>query len=91
MGLVPITLLLENVDGSPTEEYRVVDGEIQVRGFSPNGLEDNSKWRTLSPEELTAHVEKSTIVSHWLRQRLGWRALLRACVADQRGLYGDAA
>jgi|SRR6185312_4830268 hypothetical protein len=91
MGQVPITLLLQNVDGSATEEYRVIGGEIQIRELSPNRLDKNSKWRILNSEELIAHVEKNTIVSQWLRQRLGWRGLLRACVADQRGLYGDAA
>jgi len=88
---VPISLVLETANGSATEEYRVIDGEIQVRELSPNPLEDSPKWRIVSPEELIVHVEKSTIVSQWLRQRLGWRGLLRACVADQRGLYGDAA
>jgi hypothetical protein len=91
MSLLPITLVLEKADGSATEEYRVINGEIQVRQLSPERLDENFKWRILNSEELIAHVEKSTIVSQWLRQRLGWRGLLRACVADQGGLYGDAA
>ena len=90
MGQVPITLLLQNVGGSATEEYRVIDGEIQIRELSPNRPDKNSKWRILNSEKLIAHVEKNTIVSQWLRQRLGWRGLLRACVADQHRLYGDA-
>jgi len=53
---VPISLVLETANGSATEEYRVIDGEIQVRELSPNPLEDSPKWRIVSPEELIVHV-----------------------------------
>jgi acyl carrier protein len=90
MSLQPITLVLEKEDDSATEEYRIVNGGIQVRQLHRSRV-DEAEWRIVSPAELTAHVEKNTIVSQWLRLRLGWRGLLRACVADQQGLYGDAA
>lgn len=88
MTLVPMTLRLETVNG-PVVEYRIDGEEIQVREFQSETV-DHANWRTMSTAELTEHVMKKTIVSQWLRQRLGWRALLRACVADQRSVFGDA-
>jgi hypothetical protein len=90
MPLIPSTLRVQTVDGS-VDEYRISEGEIQVREIPSGGGAENAKWRKLRPAELADHVEKKTIVSQWLRQRLGWRGLLRACVADRHGLYGEAA
>jgi hypothetical protein len=90
MPLIPLTLRVQTVDGS-VEEYRINDGEIQVRGLPSSSGAGSGGWRKLRPAELADHVEKKTIVSQWLRQRLGWRGLLRACVADRDGLYGEAA
>jgi hypothetical protein len=90
MPLIPLTLRIQTVDGS-CEEYRITNGEIQVRQFPSSGGAENAEWRKVRPAELADHVEKKTVVSQWLRQRLGWRGLLRACVSDQDGLYGEAA
>ena len=85
-----MTLHLEGVGWPcPRKKYRVSDGEIQVRQLKSG--KDSGDWRTLSPAELTTQVEKKTILAQWLRQRLGWRVLLRSCVADQEYLYGEAA
>jgi len=90
MPHIPLTLRVQAVDGS-VEEYRISDVEVQVREFRSSSGAENAEWRKLRPAELADHVEKKTIVSQWLRQRLGWRGLLRACVADRQGLYGEAA
>lgn len=88
-ALIPLTLRLETEDGRFVKEYRICEGEIQFRQFQANAAKA-ADWRTMSPAELTDHVMKQTLVSQWLRQRLGWRGLLRACVADQASLFGDA-
>jgi hypothetical protein len=81
MTLIPMTLRLEARDGSASEEYRIYDGEIEVRELQPT--EDDWDWHRLTPEQLSDHVKRNTVVAQWLNQRLGWRRLLRACVADQ--------
>lgn len=89
MTLTPMTFRIETSDGKDVEEYRLIDGYIEVR--ESKAERGAGEWRTLTPAEVTAHVEKKTIVAQWLQQRLGWRGLLRACVADQQYLYGEAA
>lgn len=89
MPLIRMSLHLETENGLVVEEYRIRDGEIQFRQFQRSAVEE-AGWRTMSPAELTDHVMKKTVVFQWLRQRLAWRGLLRACVADQRSLFGDA-
>lgn len=89
MTLTPMTFRIETSDAKDVEEYRLIDGCIQPRELQAD--RSSGEWRILTPAELTAHVEKKTIVARWLQQRLGWRVLLRACVADQQYLHGEAA
>jgi hypothetical protein len=79
MALTPMYLRLESLDGC-TEEYRIWEGEVEVREQHP--VEEERGWHRLTPEELTSHVNRNTVVAQWLMRRLGWRRLLRACVAD---------
>ncbi len=44
----------------------------------------------LTPEQLSIHVERNTVVAQWLERRLGWRRLLQACV-DQGPSMGEVA
>ena len=74
-------LRLESLDGC-TEEYRIGEGEVEVRQLQ-HPLEEEHGWRQLTPGELTAHVNRNTVVAQWLMRRFGWQRLLRACVADQ--------
>jgi hypothetical protein len=84
-------LRLETTDGAAGEEYRIYDGHIEVRievrDLQCSSADDSSAdewcWNRVSPEELTAHVNGKTVVAEWLKRRLGWRQLLRACVSDQ--------
>ena len=89
MTVCSMVLRVDAENGLLVEEYRILDREIQAREFQLNGAV-HAEWRTLSAAELTNHVMKRTVVSYWLQKRLGWRGLLRACVADQSALFGDA-
>lgn len=80
MTLIPISLRLEAPDG--IEEYRIRAGEVEVRQLQ-HPVEEDRVWCRLTPEELSAHVKRNTVVAKWLTHRMGWRRLLRACVGDQ--------
>jgi hypothetical protein len=86
MVLGNMRLLLESFDGSPANEYRVEDGNVEVRTLDPEGVSVRcirTVWRRLTPGQLSNHVERNTVVAQWLERRLGWRWLLQACVADE--------
>lgn len=83
MALTPMCLRLESPDGG-AEEYRLWEGEVEVRQLQHTiEQEEDWEWHRLTPGELTAHVNRNTVVAQWLMRRLGWRRLLRACVDDQ--------
>ena len=93
MALRSMRLLLESGDGSPAKEYRIQDGNVEVRTLNREGgsvRSAGSAWWRLSPEQLSIHVERNTVVAWWLERRLGWRRLLQACV-DQEPSMGKAA
>ncbi len=77
------TLRLEAVTGDPMLEYRIDNGKIEVRKFQPQYSNDpEPEWQAMKPEQLRMHVERKTVVAEWLKRRLGWRRLLRACLGD---------
>ncbi|HEU5401916.1 MAG TPA: hypothetical protein VFU86_11195 [Terriglobales bacterium] len=76
--LLPMNLRLEGEAGC--EEYRICDGRIEVRKLSSQRGLDHDAWKRLSHTDLADHVRENTVVAQWLRQRLGWRRLLRACI-----------
>ena len=86
MALRSMRLLLESGDGSPAKEYRIQDGNVEVRTLDPEGgsvRSAGSGWWRLTPEQLSIHVERNTVVAWWLERRLGWRRLLQACVVAE--------
>ncbi len=92
MVIMPMTLRLEAADDSGVEEYRVYEDSVEVRRLRCGEEQDDlelareqvsDEWRRLSHEDLTAHVKKNTVVAQWLKHRLGWRRLLRACTDPQ--------
>ncbi len=92
MVLMPMTLRLEASDGSGVEEYRIYEDSVEVRKLRGGAENDDvelaaehisDEWQRLSHEDLTAHVKKHTVVAQWLKHRLGWRRLLRACTDPQ--------
>jgi hypothetical protein len=93
MELESMRLRLESVDDSPSKEYRVADGRVEVRMLDPQGVSlrrAGSAWRRLTPEQLSIQVERNTVVAQWLERRLGWRRLLQACVAQEASPWGIA-
>ncbi len=83
MSLGSMRLRLESGDGFPAKEYRIEDGNVEVRTLDSEGgpvRRTESMWWRLTPEQLSIHVERNTVVAQWLERRLGWRRLLQACV-----------
>jgi len=89
MSLESMRLRLESDDGSPVKEYRIEDGNVEVRSLDPLDQVDGSirrtgsVWWRLTPGQLSIQVEHNTVVAQWLERRLGWRRLLQACVGEQ--------
>jgi len=90
MLLGSVRLRLESSDGSPAKEYRVENGNVEFRTLDPEGRADRhpgSAWWPLTPEQLSLHVERNTVVAQWLERRLGWRRLLQACVGEEPSVW----
>jgi len=81
---MPTTLRLEAADRSGVEEYRIYEGAIEVRQLqrSPENESDDT-WQRLTHTQLAEHVKDDTVVAKWLRHRMGWQRLLRACINPQ--------
>ena len=91
MALVTMNLRLEAADGSGVEEYRVHDGDIEVRQtrLPLEHAQPEEQWRRLSASEIADHVDGNTVVAEWLRHRIGWQRLLLACTdKETRELFG---
>lgn len=85
MGITTFNLRVEAEDGSGAEEYRVQDGDIEVR-WTPQALDNfhrDEQWRRLNASEIASHVHGNTAVAQWLRHRIGWRRLLLACTEQE--------
>ncbi len=55
-------LRLESGDGSPAKEYRIEDGNVEVRTLDPEGesvRRTGSVWWRLTPEELSIQLLNS--------------------------------
>jgi hypothetical protein len=80
-----VRLRLDAADGSATKEYRVDEGRVEVRSWQPHRGFDApaSSWHRVTPEQLSTHVERNTVVAQWLERRLGWRRLLLACASQE--------
>lgn len=76
------SLRIEAEYGLPAREYRIVDGTVQVRVLTPVRGIGETVWQ-LTPDELSSHVKRNTVIAQWLEHRLGWRNLLRACVGEE--------
>lgn len=90
---MPMNLRLEAPNGSGGEEYRIREGEIEVRAVNPSSANYvfDDDWQPLSSNDLADHVQRNTVLAQWLRHRIGWRRLLLKCT-DQATLqrYGVA-
>ena len=73
--------LLETTDQSKVTQFRInTDGRIRIETRNLKCGSEESGWREASPNLLSGHVMKNTVVARWLERNLGWRRLLRACV-----------
>lgn len=92
MALMPMSLRLEAAGGIAGEEYRISDGDVEVRKLHQTleGARRGGAWHRLTPGQLSTHVRRNTVVAQWLQRRLGWQRLLQKCVdlesANQAGL-----
>jgi hypothetical protein len=82
MALIPMSLRLEAAEGFAGEEYRIYDGDVEVRNLPRReGAGRTGTWHRLTPGQLSTHVQRNTVVAQWLQRRLGWQRLLQKCVA----------
>ena len=62
------------VHDSPIKDYRIQDGRVQVRVLDASGRpypDSASEWITLDDKEIQRLHALGTVVSEWLRVRLG--------------------
>ncbi len=62
------------IDGSPINDYRIEHGLIEFRILDPSGRPypgARSRWRVVDENDLQLHHALGTVVSTWLRARLG--------------------
>jgi hypothetical protein len=78
-------LRLEPQDGTPAKDYRIQDGEVEVRVLATGIHLADSEWQRLTTAEIAYHVANNTVVARWLEARLGWRRVLRKCVPAPEG------
>ncbi len=86
MSLGRMRLILEARNDSPAKEYRIEDENVEFRVLDC-GSEDGRVWWRLTPEPLSHHVRRNTVVARWLERRLGWRRLLQACVGQEPSMW----
>ena len=75
-------LRIDRDDGSAVADYRIEDDRVESRTLhtSTDGSSDTEKqWQRLTPEQLSSHIMRDTVVARWLRRRMGVHPLIRAC------------
>ena len=76
------TLRIDRDDASAVAHYRIEDDRVESRTLhtATDGNPDTEKlWQRLTPEQLSSHVMRDTVVAVWLRRRMGVHPLIRAC------------
>jgi hypothetical protein len=65
-------LRIPSENGSPINEYRIQNGQIEFRSLDSHGkaFALGARWRTLEVGELQLHFALNTVVAQWLMQRL---------------------
>ncbi len=88
-----IRLRLEAREGYAAKEYRIQHGNIEVRTLHihcrHNPCED--RWQQLTPEQVSAEVERNSAIAQWAERRLGWSHLLQACMGQELCEWRDTA
>src|SRR5216683_3652923 len=94
-SILPARKMLAFSAENPAKEYRIEDGNVEVRTLDPEGgshqggshRRTGNVWWRLTPEQLSIHVERNTVVAQWMERRLGWRRLLQACVGQEPSMW----
>ena len=66
-------LRIPSENGSPINEYRIQNGQIEFRSLDETGKPfsiTKGSWRVLDISELQLHFALDTVVAQWLMQRL---------------------
>jgi hypothetical protein len=66
-------LRIESAHGAPVNDYRIRDGQVQLRSLDASGHPypgSFSNWRSLNENDIRFHYVLGTVVSVWLRVRL---------------------
>lgn len=66
-------LRIPSENGSPINEYRIQNGQIEFRSLDATGKPfsiTKGIWRVLDISELQLHFALDTVVAQWLMQRL---------------------
>lgn len=66
-------LRIPSVNGSPINEYRINQGQIEFRSLTAQGQPFSSfteGWRSLNVADIQLHFALKTAVAQWLIERL---------------------
>ena len=66
-------LRIPSENGSPVNEYRINEGQIEFRSLDPQGHPFSpltTGWRTLDVGDIQWHFALKTAVAQWLVERL---------------------
>ena len=66
-------LRIPSENGSPVNEYRIHNGQIEFRSLDVQGkpfMHSEGKWKALDGPDLQLHFSLNTIVAQWLLGRL---------------------
>ena len=66
-------LRIPSQNGSPVNEYRIHDGQIEFRSLDPRNSQLSQPaegWRSLAVDDIQLHFALKTVVSQWLIERL---------------------
>lgn len=66
-------LRIPSENGSPVNEYRISNGQIEFRSLDVQGkpfMHSEGKWKVLDGPDLQLHFSLNTVVAQWLLGRL---------------------
>ena len=66
-------LRIPSQNGSPINEYRIHDGQIEFRSLDPRNRQLSQPaegWRSLAVDDIQLHFALKTVVAQWLIERL---------------------
>jgi len=76
------TLRITRDDGCAVADYRIEDDRVESRTLytaTEGSSDEENRWYRLTPEQLSSHIMRDTVVARWLHRRMGVHPLIRAC------------